>query len=175
MHGHYVPMVAGVLAMTVAGCFVHHVGDEGAGPSAALEHDSRFVGDWHVRGGDGWALSATSTIYRLHAEGDVEVVAHREGHYFGGAAGAWQLEGRDVACTFGNRWWSDGPSVLHVDSRCEDGTVTVATLDFRSPEATNTTSPELVLVEPVGALPRWEGPQGGFYRCTDEPAACLDW
>jgi len=135
--------------------------------------DERFEGDWQVSGAYGWGLEATSTVYRLHHDGVVEVVFHREGDYFSGAAGLFQVGDTGVSCTFGDGWWSEGPTLLLVESQCSDGGTVVAALEFPASDSLNTTYAQPFVSEPADAAPVWEGPMGMFYRCgADTETPC---
>lgn len=153
------------------GCFASHGAD--GETMAGLEHHERFVGDWHIAGGGGWALRATSTVYRFHGDGALEIVFHREGDYFDGQAARWYDSADDRRCEFGNRWWSGGSDRLFVESQCDDETRTLAELAFDGPESDNTISAGPRLVDPPGADSAWEAPQGSFFRCTSTPDNCF--
>jgi len=156
-------LVSIVLVAVATGC-------AGAEPG----FDARFVGEWQVSGAYGWGLEATSTVYRLHPDGAVEVVFHREGDYFSGAAGLFQVGDSGVSCTFGDGWWSEGPTLLLVESHCSDDSTVVAALVFPASDSLNATFPQPILSEPADAAPVWEGPMGMFYRCGHDTETPCD-
>lgn len=152
---HLVRGTALLLAsIALAGCFDSH----GRGDS---EHDERFADDWAAMAAFGWALIETTTVYRLHPDGEIEVLAHREGSYFEGEAGQWVLgelsEMREApVCTFGDRWRSEGEH-LFVESECSDG--------IRRTLVLRLAGARLVVVEPTGATGYWESERGYLMRC----------
>jgi hypothetical protein len=160
-------VVIGLIGVAVSGCFVSHDTDLDAPADDALRFDERFVGDWQITAAGGWALLPTTTIYRLHSNGSVEVVFHEEGHYFEGEAGGVTLVASRASCHIEGRWWSEGPSRLWLETQCDDGTRASIALDFPRSPAHNTTDPAPRIVAPSGVDALWNSPQGSFIRCGE--------
>ena len=65
------------------GCYASH---EPGSPAEPIE-DRVFADDWEVVSAHGFALLATVTVYRFHADGEIEILSHEEGTYFEGVIG----------------------------------------------------------------------------------------
>ena len=153
-----------LLGLLVLGCYASHelAGDD--------EHDVAFAGDWLVLSAFGWAGIPTETVYRLHDDGEIEVVRHRAGTYFEGEAGQWfdysETTEDAPVCAFGDRWWSADAQV-HVESECTDGATRVLVMERI---VANALGDQLVVVAPRGAVGFWvhDAIPGGIARCDGD-------
>lgn len=151
-----------VLAFALTGCYASHELEL----ESDIERSPEFADDYQVVSAFGWALIPTTTVYRLHESGEIEVLSHDEGTYFEGEAGQWFLD--EGTCAFGDRWWSEADRLV-IESDCDDGSVRNLEL-ISIEEVRNAFSDDLAVVAPRGAVGFWVSDSGfgGFRRCRGD-------
>lgn len=167
-----------LLALLVASC-----GGSVEGDGPVRSQSSRFVGLWNVHH---LRALVDETFYRFEPDGSLRAGSSRcsdaqknpcvTGEVTSCSASRSSVFCQPTTCSFGDRWFSEGESILAIEGTCSDGVARTIRFELTNDPSLNTTGTETRL-HSVGGDPSWVVSPWpiGFVKCSSDTEASCPW